>query len=124
MGKGRVELLLCKGGFDVRHVGAGDGEGVVGVLDDELHGAGIGNYLLHLGEVDEEGAVAADHFRRVLQRLLHLLGSGAEHVATHLAIAQMIHLHVVAHGLDIEQVADVQRESVAGVAVERNGLIA
>ena len=55
MGKGRVKLLLCKGGFDVRHVGAGDGEGVVGVLDDELHGAGIGNHLLHLGKVDEEG---------------------------------------------------------------------
>ena len=99
-------------------VGAGDGEGVVGVLDDKLQCTQLGDNLFDLGEVDEEGAVATDHHGVVLQRCLRLLGGGAEHVAAHVAIAQMIHFHVVAHRFDIEEVGNREGDALAGAASE------
>ena len=47
--------------LDLLHIAAGDGDGVVAVLDEQLHGAGTGDNLLHLAEVDEESAMATDN---------------------------------------------------------------
>ena len=57
--------------------------------------------LLYLTEVDQEGAMAADDHRIVLQRFLHLFHRGAEHIGTHLSVVQIADLHIVANGLYI-----------------------
>ena len=57
--------------------------------------------LLDLTKVDQEGAMAANNHRIVLQRFLRLFHCGAKHISTHLPIAQMADLDIVAHGLNI-----------------------
>ena len=71
------------------------------VLDKQLGGAGVGDDLLYLTEVDKKGSMAADDHRIILQRFLRLLHSGAKHIGLHLSIAQMAHFHVVANSLNI-----------------------
>ena len=83
------------------------------VLDDQLHTAGLRDYLLHLGKVYEEGTVATDNHRVVMKVVFHLFGGGTKHVGANLIVAQMAHLHIVADRLDKEQVADVQRDFLA-----------
>ena len=74
---------------DLRHVAARDGDGFVAVLDKQLGGAGMRDDLLHLAEIDQKGAVAADNHRIVMQRFLRLLHRGAKHVGMHLPIAKL-----------------------------------
>ena len=71
------------------------------MFDDELHGAGVRDDLLHLTEVDEKGTVATDNHGIGMQVVLHLLGGGAEHVRAHLAVVQLINFHIVADCLYI-----------------------
>ena len=86
--------------LNLRHVAARDGERFVAVFDEQLGGAGMGDDLLDLPKVDQEGTMAADNHRIVLQRFLHLFHRGTKHIGMHLIVAQMAHFDVVAHSLN------------------------
>ena len=91
---GALEVIL-----QFTDIAAGDGDGIVGVTHQELHGAGIGGDLLHLTEIDHEGAVATDYHGIGLQRILHLFHRGAEHICMNLTIVLVHDLDVVTNGL-------------------------
>ena len=55
------------------------------VLDEQLGSARTRNDLVHLSEIDEEGAVATHDHRIGLEFVFYLLGGGAEHVGLHLS---------------------------------------
>ena len=57
--------------------------------------------LLYLTEIDQKGPMAADNHRMIMQSLFHLFHGGANHVSTHLSVAQMADLDIVANGLNI-----------------------
>ena len=74
--------------------------------------------------------MAADDHRIALQRFLRLFHRGAKHIGMHQPdsrrsvaypwpFTQMVNLHVVAHGLDIQQVGDLERHGFVGRASER-----
>ena len=120
MGVGKSEAV--DGFFDLGGVAARDGEGLLAVLDDELHGTGPGNNLLDLLQVDEEGTVAAHNHGVGTQVFLNLLGGGAQHVVADLTIVPLIDFHIVADGLDVEEVGNMERDTLAGSAREGNRL--
>ena len=110
------------GFFDLGGIAARDREGLLAMLDDELHGTGPGNNLLDLLQVDEEGAVAAHNHGVGAQVIFYLLGGGAQHVVADLAITPLIDFHIVADGLDVEQVGNVKHDALAGCAREGDRL--
>ena len=57
--------------------------------------------LFHLTKVDQEGAMATDNHRIVVQRFLHLFHGGTKHVGMHLSVAQVADLNVVSYSLYI-----------------------
>ena len=83
------------------HVAARNGKRFVAVLDEQLGGTSMRNNLIYLSKVNQESTMAADNHRIILQRILHLFHRGAKHIGTYVLVAQMTHLHVVAHGLNI-----------------------
>lgn len=78
------------------------------VIDDELHTAGLGDDLLHLGKVDEESTMATDNHRVIMKIIFHLLGGGTNHIGTYLLITQMAYLHIVADRFYEEQIVYIQ----------------
>ena len=67
--------------------------------------------------------MAAYYHGIVVQRLLHLLHGGAKHVGTHLLVAQMMYLNIVAHRLYILQVGYMKRHGLVGSAAECKSLL-
>ncbi len=110
------------GFFDLGGIAARDREGLLAMLDDELHGTGPGNNLLDLLQVDEEGTVAAHNHWVGVQIIFYLFGGGAQHVVADLAITPLIDFHIVADGLDVEEVGNMERDALAGSAREGNRL--
>ena len=88
------------------------------VFHDELHGTGMRYHLFYLRQIDQEGTMAAHNHWHILQVVLHLLGGGTQHVGAHLTIAQVAHLDIVAHGLDIKQVREMEGDGIVGGARE------
>ena len=66
--------------LDGNHIAAGDGYGIVAVLHDKLHGAGLRNKMLHLPKVNDESAMTAYYHGIGMQRVFHLFRCGAEHI--------------------------------------------
>ena len=58
--------------------------------------------MLHLLQIDEEGPMATYYHGIWLERLLHLLGGGTQHVGTNLTITQLADLDVVTYCLNIQ----------------------
>ena len=64
----------------LRHIAARDRYELMAVLDEQLHGARLGNNLFHLLQIYQESTVATNHHGIVAQILLYLFGRSAEHV--------------------------------------------
>ena len=115
--RARVELpqqFLQFGDIAARY-----GDGIVAVTHDELHGVGTGRDLLHLAEIDEEGAMAAHYHGVGLQTVFQLLHRGAEHVGMHLVVSLLADLCIVANRLNIQQVRNLQADTLIGGPCER-----
>ena len=58
------------------HVAARNGEGLMAMANNELHGARLGNKLLHLAEIDQKGTMTTNYHRISTEVVLNLLGGG------------------------------------------------
>ena len=107
--------------LDVCEVAARHGDVGVAISDAQLHSASLGDDLLHLSEIDQKGTVAAHNRGISLQFFFHLFGGGTKRVGMYLSLLQMIHFHIVAHGLDVEKMGKQKGGGLVGRTCEGDG---
>ena len=67
--------------------------------------------------------MATNHHGVGLQIVFQLLQGGANHIPTHFSIAQMAYFDIIAHGLEIQKVGNVEGDRLIGGAFQGYGII-